>query len=512
MEKKVSGQSDPKRRRLLLMGLLVIVLCLVGISFALQKTRLKAGSPDGDVLILSRGLDDIFIDATFYPERRVMEVFQRCALTNRGSEPRHEMVLRSYPNAFQAEETSPFATEERYEASYPGGFSSGALSVTSVAIHLGGEEPLDVFHRYLDAQKTVLQLSLPISWEPQETITVAFTYTLHIPAAAGRFGVNNDIWALGNAFLIPSPYEDGAYRSDPYYAIGDPFVSDCANYAATINVPEGYICAGSSWPYTASLGDGRMIYAFQAYVIRDFALSISPHYRAAQAMEGGVLVTVYAKNSDIAQQTLGYARKALACYSARYGAYPYPALTLTEVNFPMDGAEYSGLAMFNPERAAGDRQQLEWLVAHEVAHQWWYGVVGSDPVNQPWQDEALCAYSVLNYVETYYGWASREAMAFSRAETAMRVSIPRGVTPGSPLDFFGSVGEYTLLVQDRGAAMLLALNEALNGRLDDFLQAYYDDYRFARATRSDFEACLKAFSGEDWSPLLVDYLDTHLRN
>ena len=33
-------------------------------------------------------------------------------------------------------------------------------------------------------------------------------------------------------------------------------------------------------------------------------------------------------------------------------------------------------------------RQLHWLVYHETAHQWFYGIVGSDQANQPFADEA----------------------------------------------------------------------------------------------------------------------------
>ena len=94
----------------------------------------------------------------------------------------------------------------------------------------------------------------------------------------------------------------------------------------------------------------------------------------------------------------------------------------------------------------------------------------------------------------------------------MRLTIPRGVTPGSPLDYFGDWTEFRLVVTNRGAAALCALNTAMNGTLDEFLHTYYDTYAFALATREDFETLLARVTGQDWSPLLSDYLDTYIDN
>ena len=94
----------------------------------------------------------------------------------------------------------------------------------------------------------------------------------------------------------------------------------------------------------------------------------------------------------------------------------------------------------------------------------------------------------------------------------MRVTIPRGVTPGSPLDYFSDYSEYRVVVNGRGAAALCALDTAMNGGLNAFLKHYRDTFAFRIATRADFETLLHQDTGEDWSPLLSDYLDTYLAN
>ncbi len=486
-------------------GLAVIVALIMFIELA---QPLEPEAPSQALLAAAEGLDDIVISAVFDPDNYRMEVRQQLTLENRGSEERSTLVLRAYANAFQSEDVSPVATEELYDRCYPAGFSSGSLSVTEC--QLDGKALAPAARRYTDTQKTVMEITLDSPWQPGETRQIDIRYTLNIPRSAGRFGVNGEIWALGNAFLQPAVFEEGAYRTEPYYAIGDPFLSDCANFAVTVDVPDAYMCAGSAWPSVAQAGD-RRLYQFTAYAVRDFALCLSKSYRMAQAMEGDVLLTVYAENQRRAKETLGYASKAVRCYEARYGKYPYPAMTFAEVDSPFAGMEYPSLLMLASSGLAAGGETLEMMVAHEAAHQWWYGVVGNDPINQAWQDEALCEYSYLDYVETYYGLGRRADTQFRRIETAMRITVPKGVTPGSPITYFGDLPEYTLVVYQRGAALLCTLNDAMEGRLDDFLKSYYHEYSFKRPTRDDFERSLTTFSGEDWSPLMVDYLDTYLQ-
>lgn len=122
----------------------------------------------------------------------------------------------------------------------------------------------------------------------------------------------------------------------------------------------------------------------------------------------------------------------------------------------------------------------------------------------------MAEFSLLAYAEKHYGGSERIDLEQSRMESALRVTVPQGVTPGAPLDYFPSMSLYKLVVYDRGAAALCALDRTV--ALDAFLRDYYRRYAFRRATREDFEQQLFASTGEDLIPLLRDYLDTAILN
>ena len=486
----------------------LIVLASLALCAVLMFWPDRELPPASDTLMAaSERMDEITISAELNPDERTLSVIQTMKLTNRTGETLDSLVLRTWPNAFQSMDHSPCAADEAlYDLHYPDGFSSGSLVMARATVN--AEE---VIHRYEDEAKTVMRLPVSIGWEPGETIGVHLVYTVQIPRAAYRFGVQEDVWMLGNAFALPAAWEDGAFRTDAYAPVGDPFVSDCANYEVWVTVPSGYVCAGSGYPQQENDGD-RVHYAFWSRAIRDFALVISPKYETAQAMEKGVLVTAYADSASKANELLKYARKAIACYTQRFGAYPYPSYTVAQAEFPHDGMEYPALSMIGSDVIRRGGRELEYAVAHETAHQWWYAAVGSDSWNQPWQDEALAAFSVLEYAQTVYGMGERQELERTGPMSAMQVTVSQGVTPGAPLDRFASMSEYKLVVYDRGAACLCALDETVSGGLDAFLRDYYETYAFSRASRQDFETLLLQSTGEDLAPLMRDYLDTNLLN
>lgn len=489
-------------------ALLVLVLWIAG-AFA---PEVELPSPSQSLIEAWDGLDAVYVEASLDSEAAVLTVSQTLTLSNRTGEAQDAAVLRTWPNAFQTPDTSPAAAEDKiYESCYLDGFSIGALVMSRARVARDGQEAQTVAYRYTDEAKTVLSVPVPGGWQAGEWITVSLAYTVQIPHMAYRFGVWDGIWALGNAFAIPAVWEEGTWRTDEYYPVGDPFLSDCMNWTVKLSVPEGFLCAATGYA-RARTEEGRALYEFSAPAVRDFALVVSDRFCIAQEVRDNVLVSAFATSQARARELLEDGRQALACFSARYGAYPYQSYTLCEINFPMGGMEYPGLAMIAADRLDAGGETLETVVAHETAHQWWYAVVGSDPVNQAWQDEALCEFSVLEYGEERYGAAWRQEWEQREIESALRVTVPHGVTPGAPLERFSTMSEYSLVVYDRGAAMLCALDRMLGGELDAFLRAYYERFAFKRATREDFEALLEQVTGEDLAPLIRDYLDTYIQN
>ena len=472
----------------------IAVLCIAGLLVFLMHPFVPLETPQASAALLSaaEGLDEITIDAAFDPDAQTLSVSQTFTLYNRTGSPQTELILRTYAAAMRDEEYAPSATEELHSLCYPDGFSAGGIEITSQ----------DLSYYYEDDAQTVLVIALESAWQSGERLTLTLDYTLTIPDAAYRFGVSDGVYAFGNAFVIPAYDADGAAFTAPYYSIGDPFLSECRNYTVKVTVPQGYTPVGSGTPETNGLTT-----TFTARATRDFALCISQDYHQAEAVQSGILLKAYAKTQADAGAMLSVAKNAMRVYSALFGEYPYPCFTLAEAGLPFDGMSYPSFAMIASDTLQKDDESREIRIAREIAKQWFQAVAGSNNYTEPWQHEALAEYALLRYWEKVHGAAAREALQYSRVDTAMRLSVS-GLTPGSPLSYFFNWSEYQTIVWYKGAAAITALEMALQGQLDEFLATYYDTYAFQIASRADFERMLSDFSGEDWSPLLSDYLDT----
>ena len=500
MKQKLSPEMN--RKAWLCAWLIVLLMLLAGAGVyclvSCLPERVTLPGPDAALQQASQGLDAIVIDADFDPDGKKLTFTQTLTLTNRTGVDQSAVVLRSWSGAYLLEETAPCMSDELYADCYPGGFSPGGLAVDSAEVNGN-----PVAHAFADSASTVL--TLPAEWPADSTVTVTLRCTVMIPDCASRFGYADGVYMLGNVFPVPAVWQESAWRTDAYISIGDPFLSECANWQVTLRAPEGFTVAASA----ADTSGGETVHTFEGLALRDFALVISDGFTAVQGMAEGVLLTAVARDETHAKAMLLYAAQAMQTYTRRWGAYPYPAFTLAEAVFPYGGMEYPGLVMIGSDLLHGAPRVLEYTVAHETAHQWWAVTVGSDSFYQPWQDEALCEYAWLDYVGDWYGADDREQMAFDRIETALRITIPGGVTPGSPIDYFSDLTQYSRVVYQRGAALWRALEIHLgkNG-LDALLRDYYAQYAFRIATREELTALISQHAGMDMSALLLDYLDT----
>ncbi|MBR4069370.1 MAG: M1 family metallopeptidase [Clostridia bacterium] len=494
-------------RVLLAVGTAAVVLLLGIWAVSLIRQERQAIQTDGgkQLAAAAQRMDTIAIEAVLDPDGKAMQVSQQLTLTLRTEEPRQELALRTWPNAFLKPDTSPIAGNGDC---CPDGFSAGSLVMAQAQVEQNGQTT-DALYRYTDEEKTLLSIPLAESWQPGETLQVNLRYTVNFPHAMYRFGWWGDTFMAGHAFAVPALWQDGAYRADSWLPIGDPLSGECANYTLRLTAPKDYVCAaGGSITGVARTGDS-VTYTIEAQAVRDLGLVISRDLKKVTRQSGDILLEALAADQATARRMLDTAEASLAAYSERFGVYPWPVYSVCGLPLGVSGAEYTALSMVAADQ---EGERLEYAVAHETAHQWWYGLVGSDCATHPWMDEALCEYSLLCYVQDRYGDRAREELRQTRIEPAMRITVAGQATPGAPLDYFETATDYAVLVYGRAAALLCAADELLGGRMNDALKHYAQQHAFGIADREDLPRAVLESTGEDIEPLMVDYLDTYLLN
>ncbi|MBO4925636.1 MAG: M1 family metallopeptidase [Clostridia bacterium] len=478
---------------------LILALATAALAAGTALLLRRPASPAAALRAYPEGLTQCDVTLRLDEEDHTLAVSETFLYRNDTGDSLDHLVLRTWLNAFETEETSPAALEENWDGCYIAGFSPGYLTVFDVIWR--GERAQ---YAYVNADRTALRVEIP-PLEDGEEGTLLIRCVAQLPLCAYRTGYTGRTYRLGNVIPVLSLYRDGQWRTEEYAPIGDPFVSGCADYTLTLHAPEGLTPACSA-PLEKG-EDGAWRGSIRA--ARDLALCLSDGYVRAEKTVRGVKVLSYADSREGAERALDCVCRAVETFMDLYGPAPYPALSVCETDMPFGGMEYPGLMMLGRRNYLESRADtLELTAAHETAHQWFYALVGSDSYYAPWQDEGICEYAMLRYVRARYGQGSWETLKAARVDAPMQENVPGSLTPGSPVDYFPDYAAYASVVYGRGAALLLALDRWLPEGADGFLRAYADKFAYGFASRADFEEFLSRYAGMDAGPLLLDYLDT----
>ena len=244
---------------------------------------------------------------------------------------------------------------------------------------------------------------------PNHDVNLQVTFTLSLPNANGPLGWNAPQTNFIDWYpFIPPFFHSGFYEyTDREPAlVGEYQVYESADFDVhleIINAPSTLTVAAAGIP----LEVGSEELAFSLINARRFAWSASSMYSQLSSEQNGVPVSIYffEDQRDAAEASLEVAQQALEIYAGLFGPYPYQSLSIVEATFP-DGMESDGLFFLDQSYfrtySYNRRNYLTALTAHEVAHNWWFGLVGNDQAQQPWLDEALATYSELLYYENAY--------------------------------------------------------------------------------------------------------------
>ena len=347
-----------------------------------------------------------------------------------------------------------------------------------------------------------LTVYLPQPLAPGTQVALAMRFHVSIPAKAKDhpYGYDVDQVNLTDWFPFVAPYSNGWVLHDDYY-LGEHLVQDAADFEVNVRAMEGNITVAAS-----GVGEPNNEWTrYRLFGARTFALSASDQFQFVEATAGAAVIRAYYypgyETEGLA--ILNAAVRAVGLFESLFGPYPYGSLSVAQSDLN-DGQEFDGLVFlatkFYNEYDGTARSNLVAIGVHEIAHQWWYGLVGNDSATEPWLDEALSVYSeALFYEYIYpnsYDWWWQWRVNYFGPSGYVDATIYEAPT------FRAYVNASYL----NGANFL----EALNYRMGDdaffaFLRDYASRYGRGRATAYDFFAVARQNTTADISDLMRAY-------
>lgn len=432
-----------------------------------ERADFRQGLVDGAQGVLQQlpGASVYHIDLVIAEDLTHVQGRQEVLYTNQENAPLAEVVFRLFPN-----------------------LSGGSLSASQVRVDGAAVDPV------YEADDSVLRapLSQPLQPGQQTVIEMAFDLSLPTDESSnyGTFAYLGDVLALASFYPVIAVYDEQGWDVEIPPPWGDILHADSSFYRVRVTAPKDLVVAASGVELQRQQPDpGQQTLTFAAGPARDFYLVASSRYQVASQQVGEVMIHSYSfpEAAGAAQQVLRYAAAALRSFEDRFGPYPYSELDLVATATSALGVEYPGI-MAIAQRIYDDQNRvlLESTTAHEVAHQWFYNVVGNDQLDEPWLDEALAQYATLLYFQDAYGQQGYDGFRRSLLERWQRVDLA-AIPVGLPVsDYEGQ--EYGAIVYGRAPLFLEALAAHIGQpAFDAFLQDYVRSNQWGIATTESFK-------------------------
>ena len=363
----------------------------------------------------------------------------------------------------------------------------------------------------LTNQETALRVDLPTPLQPGMQVLIEMDFQQQVPREmGGNYGLNiymDDILALDQFFPIIPVYDENGWEVQDPPINADMLFADEAFFRVRVNAPANLVLAGSGIEVGSSIGKNRKEFIYIGGPQRDFFLAASPRFESVSRKVGGTTVTAYypGEYRQAGNLVLETAEHALASYNQRFGVYPYTELDLISTPMNAGGMEYStatslSINYFDFNAEAGFKSFLEAVVAHEIAHQWFFNQVMNNQIEEPWLDEALAQYATYLYYLDRYGRSGAlqyERSWYERWENMDEKAIPIGKPAGDyTRDAYGPI------IYGRGPLFVAALDEQMGDEaFNRFIKSYFNQYRWGIADSLEFEELAEESCGGELDAL-----------
>ncbi len=476
--------------------------CLMLVVLVTLCCAVLAGCAEGKMDAAIKNGDNYTIAAAYDDETHILSAVQTVELTNRSENSFDAIKFHIYANQYRQDAAHPVVPNVYRTRAYPNGESYGDIAFDSVLV-AGKPVAFTVEGEDCDI------LSVPTAGlEPNKSVEVELTYQVQLANVHHRLGYNDNTVNLGNWYPVLCHIDNGSYTASPYYNIGDPFVSEVANYKVSLTLPEKYVVASTGELTDALSSGGNVTYTYAANAVRDFAMVLSDKFTKISRTVGDTQVNYFYYADADAETSLQTACGMVEMLNEKVGRYPYAQYSVAETEFCYGGMEYPNLALVTSRS-----ESYQDAVAHETAHQWFYGLVGNDQIAAAWQDEGLSEFvtylyldkvgtvplatNILQNIRTYTTYVDVLDKYYSQVDCSLR-----------PIYGYKNDGEYVVFTYVKGSLLFSTLYETVGAaKFWKALSCYFDEAIFTVAPYSQLENCFAKVCGDEAANIFEQFVE-----
>ena len=428
---------------------------------------------------------DYTIEVKLNDKEHSLSAFETFDYTNQSPDILDKLYIHLWPNAYKNAKTAMSKQKFRQGDFFMLWAKPTAKGyIDSLDFKVDGTQ---VKWEYFEGQEDIAVLALPKPLKPGESIRVSTPFYVKLPSGSiSRLGHIEESYQITQWYPKPAVYDVKGWHPIPYLTQGE-FYSEFGSFDVKITLPENYTVGATGDLQTQSEIDRlNALATSEGPSSDDFPISSSTlktlHYKQNNVHDFGWFadkrwivrkgevelpaskkkVTTWAfythgNRKEWEEEGIRSINDGLYYYSLWSGDYPYDVCTAVDGTISAGGGmEYPNVTVIG---SSGNASQLRTVIIHEVGHNWFYGILGSNERDNAWMDEGINSF-----------FETRALMA-SRKDSSENMKI--GIQVGS-LDIQKALGlenlSYSYLTEE-----LPYLIAARSGE-DQPIQAPSDDY------------------------------------
>jgi hypothetical protein len=485
--------------------ILVSLACLTGL-FSLCQSQIVLKEP------LSPSQTGYSIDARLDVKAKAVHAKMQAFWVNMSPDNVGNIQLHMYLNAFRNNKSTFNSEGGGMMTGFAG--DSGFVEINTISDNKGND--LFTAMHFISPDdgnkndKTVLEITLPETCKPGDTVRLIIDFTSKLPKSAARTGYSDNFYFVAQWFPKFGVYEPsgmryatkGTWNCHQFHRNSE-FYSNHSLYEMKLNVPKEYVVgSGGLLMDESSDSDSTKILHYRAEDIVDFAWTAWPAYGVHKDKWNNVDITFLYPPDRINQvdRQITAIKHALEYLEEHVGPYPWPHVTF--VDPPTKGSFCGGMeytTIFTSMSFAGIPEFMhlpEMVTVHEFGHAYFMGILASNEFEEPWLDEGVNTYWEGRILDHYYGAESgildHELLRISDRSVARMsyVNAPgRQSATNAEHSWNYPAGTYSMMSYHKAGVILQALEGIIGQeKIDEIFREYYRKWAFRHPSAKDFIA------------------------
>jgi hypothetical protein len=443
------------------------------------------------------------IDVTLNDKEKTLDAFEKITYQNNSPDTLKFIWFHLWPNAYKNDKTA--FTDQTLELGITDFYFSGREEkgyINRLDFKVDGVTAKTEDHpQYIDITKLVLPKPLP----PGQSITITTPFHEKLPFNFSRGGYDGESFQITQWYPKPAVYDKNGWHPMPYLDQGE-FYSEFGSFDVRITVPEKYIVAatGEEVPAIDYIEDRTELNTgatrtktlrFRQGLIHDFAWFADKRFIEKQdtiQMPSGRTVQVFVyytpAEKKFWENSLQYAKDAIRFYSNEVGEYPYNVAKVVQGPKSFGGGmEYPTITAISP---IVDVEALDETIAHELGHNWFYGILASNERDHPWMDEGINSFYQNRYMQLKYGKGHSDELMF-QLKAVRKTDQPINLSS----EEFNDINYFTSVYFKAANWMALLERETGKEAFRDQMHQYFEKWKFKHPQPEDFKAIFQSQLG-----------------